>query len=101
MVKTKRTHNRTFAFVSANGKHMGRYISKTPSGSARKIGSRLLKKRKVQSTTISVQEITLGSKKGIFHYTVRRVKLPKQKIIVRNGKRVSYKYKTVVKARKH
>ena len=76
MVKTKKTHDRTFVFVSASGKHIGRYISKTPSGSAKKIGSRLLKKRKVQSTTITVQEITLGSKKGVFHYTVKRVKLP-------------------------
>lgn len=77
---------------------MGRYTSKTPAGAAKKAGTRLLKMKKQQSTTITVRETTAGSKKKVYVYTVKIV--PERKQVIRDGKRIVYKYKTVIKAKK-
>lgn len=98
--KAKTAHSRTFVLVTANGKQMGRYVSKTPSGAAKKIGGRLLKKRDQMSVTIRVRETTQGSKKKMYMYVVQRVKLSQRKVVMRDGKRISYQFKTVIKAKK-
>lgn len=92
---------RSFVHVSASGKTSGRYLSKTPSGAARKIGNRLLKKKEGQkSIKVRVMETTQGSQKKIYTYVVMRMKLPKSKVVhLNNGQRVSYKFKTVVKSK--
>lgn len=98
--KAKATKSRTFVLVSSTGKQTGRYVSKTPSGAAKKIGGRLLKKREQMSVTIRVKETTQGSKKKVYTYTVQRIKLAQRKVVMRDGKRISYQFKTVIKAKK-
>lgn len=98
--KAKPSLSRTFVLVTSTGKEMGRYISKTPSGAAKKIGGRLLKKRDQMSVTIRVRETTQGSKKKMYMYVVQRVKLAQRKVVMRDGKRISYQFTTVVKAKK-
>lgn len=94
------TPPRTFVLVTASGKETGRYISKTPSGAAKKVGGRLLKKRDQMSVTVRVRETTQGSKKKMYMYVVQRVKLPQRKVVMRDGKRISYQFKTVIKTKK-
>lgn len=91
---------RTFVSVSSNGKETGRYVSKTPAGAAKKAGIRILKKRNQQSTTVTVRETTAGSKKRVYTYVVKSVKLTPRKVVIRDGKRIVYQYKTVVMAKK-
>lgn len=91
---------RTFVVVSAAGKEKGRYISRTPSGAAKKVGGRQLKAKNQKSATIRVRETTVGSKKKLYTYVVSLVSLPKRKVVMRDGKRITYQYKTVVKAKK-
>lgn len=100
--KTKKSSPelRTFVIVSLNGKEKGRYVSKTPVGAAKKVGGRLLKQRGQKTATIRVRETTAGSKKKLYTYVVMHVKLDKKKIVLRDGKRISYEYKTVIKAKK-
>lgn len=98
---TAKNASRTFVIVSMTGKEKGRYVSKTPAGAAKKIGSRVLKKKKNQlSTTVRVRETTQGSKKKLYTYVVKKVKLAQKKVVMRDGKRISYEFKTVVKAKK-
>jgi hypothetical protein len=99
--KTKKTTEaRTFVIVSANGKEKGRYISKTPAGAAKKVGGRLLKKKGQKSATVRVRETTAGSKKKLYTYVVMHMKLPQKKVVQRDGKKIVYEYKTVIKAKK-
>jgi hypothetical protein len=73
----------------------GRYLSKTPSGVAKKIGNRVLKHHNKNTIKIKIKETTNGSKKQIFHYQVTRVKDPKT--VIKDGKEIVFKYKTTVK----
>lgn len=91
---------RTFVVVSSTGKEKGRYVSRTPSAAAKKVGGRQLKAKNQKSATVRVRETTVGSKKKLYTYMVSLVQLPKRKIVMRDGKRITYKYKTVVKAKK-
>lgn len=99
---TKRTPatTRSFVLVTASGKTIGRYVSKTPASAARKAGNRLLKKKKQISVHVHIKETTQGSLKKSFKYLVRRVRLVKQKQVQLKGKKVVYKFKTTVKATK-
>lgn len=94
------SHVRTFVIVSSTGKEKGRYISKTPAGAAKKVGGRILKKRGQKSSTVRVRETTAGSKKKLYTYVVMQVKLDKKKVVLRDGKKIVYEYKTVIKAKK-
>lgn len=93
--------NRSFVHVSASGKTSGRYLSKTPSSAAKKIGNRLLKQKEGQkSIKVRVMETTQGSKKKLYTYVIMRMKLPKSTIVhLGNGQRVCYKFKMVVKSK--
>lgn len=91
---------RTFVIVSSTGKEKGRYVSKTPAGAAKKVGGRALKKRGHKSVTVRVRETTVGSKKKLYTYIVMQVKLKQKKVVLRDGKRIVYEYKTVIKAKK-
>lgn len=97
--KSKTTMTRSFVHVSASGKTSGRYLSKTPSSAAKKIGNRLLKEKPGQkSIKVRILETTQGSLKKMYIYTVMRVPLPKKKVVLLNGKKVAYKFKLVVKS---
>jgi hypothetical protein len=91
---------RTFVCVSSTGKEKGRYVSTTPAGAAKKVGSRIMKKRGQKTATIRLRETTAGSKKKLYTYIVMHVKLAQKKVVLRDGKRISYQYKTVIKAKK-
>ncbi len=98
---TKRTpaaKTRSFVLVTSSGKTIGRYLSKSPASAARKAGNRILKQKGQMSTHVHIKETTQGSLKKSYKYLIRRVKLTKQKKVQLNGKTVSYKYKTIVKA---
>jgi len=73
----------------------GRYLSKTPSSVAKKIGNRVLKVEKKNTVKIKIKETTKDSKKKVFHYQVTRVKDPKT--VIKDGKEIIFKYKTTVK----
>ena len=73
----------------------GRYLSKTPSSVAKKIGNRVLKTEKKNTIKIKIKETTKDSKKKVFHYQVTRVKDPKT--VIKDGKEIVFKYKTTVK----
>lgn len=95
-------HNpRSFTYVSSSGKKSGRYLSKTPSGAAKKIGNRLLKEKAGQkSIKVRIMETTQGSQKKMYTYIVMRIQLPKSKMVhLNNGQRISYKFKLVVKSK--
>lgn len=98
-LKQKSAH-RTFVIVSSTGKEKGRYVSKTPAGAAKKVGGRLLKTKNQKSTTVRVRETTAGSKKKLYTYVVMHVKLAQKKVVLRDGKRITYEFKTVIKAKK-
>jgi hypothetical protein len=98
--KTTHTKHRSFVLVTSSGKHIGRYISKSPAGAAKKAGSRILKKKGQISTHVHIKETTQGSLKKTYKYIVRRQKLSQQKVVSLKGRRVTYKYKTTVKASK-
>lgn len=74
----------------------GRFISNSPSGAAKKAGSRLMKKRGDNSVEVCVVETTRGGLGKEHRYKVKRVVVNKE--VVHNGVVVLHKYKTVVKA---
>ena len=77
----------------------GRYISTTPSGAAKKAGRRICKESKIKgrcSLVIEVQETTRGSKHKIRKYRITRELKPKT--VVREGTKISFKYKMTAKA---
>ena len=89
--------SRSFSVVQVGGKNVkegGRYISETPSGAAKKAGSRLLKNRK--SVKVMMVETTRGSSNKEHSYVVKKVQV--NKLVVRDGVEVLYRFKTVVKA---
>lgn len=88
--KTKTTvkkSKRTFVLLSSSGHKTGRYKSHTPSAVAKKIGLRVLKDTKKKTAIISIQEVTLKSKKKIYKYKVTLMKHDKPKEI-KKGKSV-------------
>jgi hypothetical protein len=89
--------SRSFSVVQVGGKNVnygGRYLSETPSGAAKKAGSRLLKNRK--SVKVMMMETTRGSNNKEYSYVVKKVQV--NKLVVRDGVEVLYRFKTVVKA---
>jgi hypothetical protein len=98
--KQQASPTRTFVIVTSTGKEKGRYVSKTPAGAAKKVGGRILKQRGHKSVTVRVRETTAGSKKKLYTYAVMQVKLNQKKVVLRDGKRIVYEYKTVIKAKK-
>jgi len=89
---------RMFVYLSHDGKEMGRDVAKTPASLAKKVGVRLLKNTKQKIVHIQIKEMTPNSSKKLYSYTVKRVKLTKPNIVLRDGNIVSYEYKTVVKS---
>jgi len=91
--------SRSFTVCEVNGKSVsdgGRYLSNSPSGAARKAGSRLMRKKGVKSLKVCVRETTSKSHHKEYKYNVKKVKVNKE--VVRNGVPILYKFKTVVKS---
>jgi hypothetical protein len=75
----------------------GRYISKTPSGAARKAFTRACRNSKIKGVCtfiIRMRETTAGSDKKIFKYKLQR-KLKKKPVEI-DGR--VYKYDTIIKS---
>lgn len=108
MVQAKSKRSFTVVYVRhkskiKKGKHDvgGRFISSTPAGAARKAISRVCRSIPIKgqcSMMITIKETTAGCKQKEFKYNVRRVKNPVT--VVRGGEKITYKYKTIVKAAK-
>lgn len=96
---------RSFTIINVVGKSSknlgGRFISRTPSGAAKKAAKRVCKMNKIKgqcSFVVHIQETTQGSKKKIYKYNVK--KTPTSKSVVRDGVKISFKYKVVAKSLK-
>ena len=79
----------------------GRYISRTPLNAAKKAATRICRNSKIKgrcTIDIKIKETTHGSSEKIFEYTAKRIKDPKT--VVKDGVEITYKYRTVVKAKK-
>lgn len=77
----------------------GRYISSSPSSAARKAFSQYYrnhKKKGVFTLEVHLKETTSKSSHKIYKYKVSKVK--EEKEIVRDGKVITYSYKTKIKA---
>lgn len=97
--------NRSFTVESMHkackslGVNGGRYISSTPSGAAKKAFSQYYRNHKNTgklSLQIQIRETTSESSHKIFKYNVSKINQERQ--VVRNGKTITYKYITKVKA---
>ena len=76
----------------------GRFISRTPSGAARKAGSHICRKTAIHgqcTLKLCIEETTRGSARKLYYYTIKRVKEPRK--VLHEGKMVTYNYKTVVR----
>lgn len=94
--------SRSFTVCEINNRAIsqgGRYLSSTPAGAARKAGSRVLRKRRVNSVKICVRETTQGGLGKEHAYRVKKVRVDEE--VVRGGVPIVYKFKTMVKAVKH
>jgi hypothetical protein len=79
----------------------GRYVSRTPLGAVKKAATKVCRSSKIKgqcTLDITIKETTSGSKGKSYSYTVKRVKDPKT--VVRDGVEITYKYNTIVKAKK-
>lgn len=96
--------DRSFTVVAfaKSGKRLrgsgGRYISSTPAGAAKKAFSQYFRSHPKIGRTLDVhiKETTRGSGDKIFKYRVSKIK--NEVSIMRDGKEITYKYKTVVRA---
>jgi hypothetical protein len=91
------------AIYNSNGNKIrydgGRYISKTPSGAARKAfsqASRHMRKFGKLSLDIHIRETTQNSHHKTYIYKVRRVRQDIE--VERDGVIIQYKYKTKIRA---
>lgn len=94
--------SRSFTICEVNDRAVsegGRYLSSSPAGAARKAGSRVMRKRGVNSVKICVLETTRGGLGKEHAYRVKRVRVNEE--VMRGGVPVLYEFKTVVKALKH
>ena len=84
-------------------KEGGRYISRSPMGAALKAFNRECRQSKVHgqcALVLILRESTSGSKHKLYRYKMRRNKLSKPKIILKDGKEIVIKYKTTAKRMK-
>jgi hypothetical protein len=91
--------SRSFTVCEINDRSVsdgGRYMSKNPAGAAKKAGSRILRKRGINSVKVCVLETTRGGLGKEHAYRVKRVRVNEE--VVRDGVPILYKFKTVVKA---
>lgn len=75
--------------------HQGRYISKTPSGAAKKMFT-TVSNGKYKTLKITCRESTQGSAKKSYTYRVTRVK--NETVVVLDDVEVTFKYSTKIKA---
>lgn len=97
MVKTSsgKTGMRSFEVVSAlkygtgvTKSKPGRYVSRNPVGAARKAFNRLCRVKKIVgrcSMTVSVKELTRGSKGKVYHYKLLRKKRAVPQVVKRDN----------------
>ena len=99
----------TIILVTSKGKSKGksnlggRYLSSTPSGSARKAGSQVCRNSKMKgqcSLVITIKETTRNSSGKEFKYSFKRVKLNNPEPVMRGDEEIFYKYTTKVKSMK-
>ncbi len=100
-------NKRSFTVVSVGTKDKlkgdsnagGRYVSSSPAGAARKVGSHICRKSAIRGQCtlyVKLQETTRGSSGKIYTYKVKRVVVNKK--VNHNGKIVLHKYVTFTKA---
>jgi hypothetical protein len=78
-------------------KEGGRYISQTPSGAAKKAFNQECKSSKIRgqcTLLIILRETTQGSKKKLYRYYMKRIKLAKPIILEKDGNKIKIQYKT-------
>lgn len=83
---------RSFTAITQN--HGGRFISKTPSGAAKKVFSQLGLDK---PTLIKIKETTQNSKNKEYVYEVKRVKTNNSVNI--NGQTINFKYSLISKSK--
>lgn len=83
---------RSFTAITQN--HGGRFISKTPSGAAKKVFSQL---ELDKPTLIKIKETTQNSKNKEYVYEVKRVKTNNSVNI--NGQTINFKYSLISKSK--
>jgi hypothetical protein len=79
----------------------GRFVSRTPASAAKKAATQICRESKIKgqcALDVTIQETTRGSLNKTYTYSVKRVKDPVT--VERNGVEITYKYRTVVKAKK-
>ena len=94
--------SRSFTICEINGRSVsdgGRFLSNTPAGAARKAGSKVMRKRGVNSVKVCVRETTQGGLGKEHAYRAKRVRVNEE--VMRGGVPVVYEFKTVIKAVKH
>ena len=101
-------NKRSFTVVSVGTKNTpskgaanlgGRYLSSTPAGAARKVGSHVCRKSAIRGQCtlfVKVQETTRGSAGKTFTYKVKRVVVNNK--VDHEGTKVLHKYATLAKA---
>lgn len=94
----------TILEIQSNNKNInkkigGRYISKTPSGAAKKAFSKILNKNKDKyfKLVLKIKETTRNSKNKEFTYNLSRVFKKNPKIVNINGKEIIYNYDVYTK----
>ena len=96
--------SRSFTVEKINNsspRNPGRYISANPSGAARKAFTQYSRNKSLNNAIIIMRETTRGvDNDKLYKYKVSRKKLDPPVETERNGIVVTYKYKTVVKAKK-
>ena len=76
----------------------GRFVSSTPSGAAKKVGSKVCSESSVKGRCvlyITIRETTLESKHKQYVYKITRIKDPVT--VVRDGVEITYDYRTEAK----
>ena len=74
----------------------GRFLSSTPSGAAKKVGSKVCSNSSIKGQCtlyITIRETTQGSDHKEYTYKVKRILDPVT--IERNGVEITYRYRTV------
>lgn len=77
-------------------KNGGRYISKTVEGAAKKAFTRECRNSKIRGQCtifIIIKETTAGSKKNVYKYKMKRMKLKTPLVIYRDGQKIKIQYK--------
>ncbi len=77
-------------------KTIGRYISKTPSGAAKKAARRLFKSQKSRSLNFMIRKTTRGCKREIYQYSASLEVLKTPLIVNKDGNKIVIKNKISV-----